>query len=907
MVRNKTQLVVILLLVTLIPMATFAFLPSQLVSGFSVSRILLPGTTTVYEDDFSTTTYLDGGSTTAEGWGTGALTSPRNYQIQSLDNYTAGYQCRSLDVQGRKVYATHYSGGASSIDILDITNPANIFRCDDRSAAASMTASEVDGQIWYVGTEGSFLAAYNVSDPFNIPGPEDSFNIGDGRINDIEVQGHFLYVAMDSPGDVIQIYDVEDPSNMVLVLNLVNTNYHIYGLEVAGDLVYMAHGGTGLVIWNMTTPYDGGSFVSLTDTAGDSMDVLVDGNLAYVADGAEGVLIFDVSDPTSPDLLGTYDTPGTARRLALHGNTLYVADYTGGLIILDVADPTHPTYVDSITYDDTWDVCLYGPYVVIGTDYGVHTISIGNGIRVPEHYGTYSGVYDILDVRVQNDIAYIAAGASGLLTVDVSDPTNPIYLDNHTASAGRFYKKLDIQGHKAFVADYGSGGGVRIYDISDPTNLTYLGRYALTYATDVAVAGDTIFVADGTAGLYIANVSDPYSPAHITGIGGIGNITAVDVQGHYVYVVGWGGGGNGIYMYDITDISTPQLASTEAVINEHWDIFVDGGYYLGANNRFFYAANITNPYNYHLAHTPMDWSWNASGVWGYGPYAIMASGLNGTLLWNTTDIYNMNPMGTYTGSLEALAVTISGDFAYIANNHSLHICRIYTSPGYHYVPGSTIAQSTAIDSTTEQIVSATLTQTAYIPAGTSASWFLSADGGGNWEPCTPGMLHTFNAQGSDLRYLVELITGRTDSSAHIYNITVSYTHTQPPSAPALTDPGTEAPAGNIVISWAASSDPDGTIDHYELQSGNDAAFTIVHATYTTPDTNYTVGAPTSGVFFFRVRAIDDDGAYSGWSNVEDITITGGLPPPIPGFPIEAIAIGALIALGGGIVYRRRKR
>jgi hypothetical protein len=43
--------------------------------------------------------------------------------------------------------------------------------------------------------------------------------------------------------------------------------------------------------------------------------------------------------------------------------------------------------------------------------------------------------------------------------------------------------------------------------------------------------------------------------------------------------------------------------------------------------------------------------------------------------------------------------------------------------------------------------------------------------------------------------------------------------------------------------------------------------------------------------------------------VEDITITGGLPPPppIPGFPIEAIIIGALFALSFGVLYRRRKR
>ena len=171
------------------------------------------------------------------------------------------------------------------------------------------------------------------------------------------------------------------------------------------------------------------------------------------------------------------------------------------------------------------------------------------------------------------------------------------------------------------------------------------------------------------------------------------------------------------------------------------------------------------------------------------------------------------------------------------------------------------------------------------------------------------MLHTFTTQGSALQYRVELITARTDHSAHIYNVTISYPHTQPPTAPTLTGPGAEAPSGNIVIEGAASTDPDGTIDHYVLQSSNDAGFGVVLATYPTTNTNYTESALTPGLFFFRVRAVDDDGAYSDWSNVEEIVITGGItpPPPIPGFPIEAIALGALIALGGGIVYCHRKR
>jgi hypothetical protein len=51
------------------------------------------------------------------------------------------------------------------------------------------------------------------------------------------------------------------------------------------------------------------------------------------------------------------------------------------------------------------------------------------------------------------------------------------------------------------------------------------------------------------------------------------------------------------------------------------------------------------------------------------------------------------------------------------------------------------------------------------------------------------------------------------------------------------------------------------------------------------------------------------GPFSGTLDTFEPTLppTPTLPPGIPGFPIEAIAIGAIIALGAGIVYRRRKR
>ena len=47
--------------------------------------------TTSYIEDFTTTTYLDAGATTASGWGDGALTTTRDLTVNYLSTYSTSY------------------------------------------------------------------------------------------------------------------------------------------------------------------------------------------------------------------------------------------------------------------------------------------------------------------------------------------------------------------------------------------------------------------------------------------------------------------------------------------------------------------------------------------------------------------------------------------------------------------------------------------------------------------------------------------------------------------------------------------------------------------------------------------------------------------------------------------------
>lgn len=140
-------------------------------------------------------------------------------------------------------------------------------------------------------------------------------------------------------------------------------------------------------------------------------------------------------------------------------------------------------------------------------------------------------------------------------------------------------------------------------------------------------------------------------------------------------------------------------------------------------------------------------------------------------------------------------------------------------------------------------------------------------------------------------------------------ITVS---ANPPTTPILANPGETSTTGNFTVTWSASSDVDGTVNHYQLQMSTSPSFSLITAEWNTSLTNRPITGLTNGTYYFRVRAIDNNGEPSDWSNVESITVAISEPttpppppPPIPGFPLEAVLVALAFALATLVGIRRR--
>jgi hypothetical protein len=132
------------------------------------------------------------------------------------------------------------------------------------------------------------------------------------------------------------------------------------------------------------------------------------------------------------------------------------------------------------------------------------------------------------DVQVVGNRAYHAAGAAGLLILDVTDPNNPVQLGVYHDPAGEALA-VAVQGDYAFVA-FGARE-LQIVNIADPANPFRAAGFYATYrpsggaygtgdttvsAADLVLEGNIVYLADGISGLQIVDISNPTNPTGLS-------------------------------------------------------------------------------------------------------------------------------------------------------------------------------------------------------------------------------------------------------------------------------------------------------------------------------------------------------------------------------------------------------
>ena len=81
---------------------------------------------------------------------------------------------------------------------------------------------------------------------------------------------------------------------------------------------------------------------------------------------------------------------------------------------------------------------------------------------------------------------------------------------------GGMAQTVAVSGNYAYVAD--GTAGLQVIDVSNPANPKRTGAYDTGgYALGVAVSGNFAYVADGDAGLQVIDISNPANPQRVGG------------------------------------------------------------------------------------------------------------------------------------------------------------------------------------------------------------------------------------------------------------------------------------------------------------------------------------------------------------------------------------------------------
>ncbi|MFW9965200.1 MAG: fibronectin type III domain-containing protein, partial [Candidatus Sifarchaeia archaeon] len=138
---------------------------------------------------------------------------------------------------------------------------------------------------------------------------------------------------------------------------------------------------------------------------------------------------------------------------------------------------------------------------------------------------------------------------------------------------------------------------------------------------------------------------------------------------------------------------------------------------------------------------------------------------------------------------------------------------------------------------------------------------------------------------------------------------------QPPMEPTLHDPGTTITVSNLWVNWTAGYDLESAIDHYELQMSSSNDFSVIIDQWSVATTDNEVTGLSDGTYYFRVKTVDDRGASSPWSNIENITVdmsgpsvSGPIHAPINPLHGETVTVSVNVTDPSGIenvtcVYR----
>ncbi len=559
----------------------------------------------------------------------------------SADNYvdTPSYSL-SLDVTGNYIAIADWNGGTR---IFDISVPDEFYETGAYENSYGYY-HEVKNYESKAITLGWFHWYYGISS-VDFSQPEDP-DIGgiiptETRCERADISGNLMCITGGEDGFLLY-----DPENMMF-LGEGDTDGFATAVSISGNYIYIADHESGINIIDASV-YEAPDNIGFYPC--NVNDLIVSDNMAYCVTG--DLEIVDVSSPESPVIEANCPTPGFANGIQISNGFAYVADSYNGLCVVNLSGDTPSVagsydpagYANDIRFDDDYSFIIGEGFSTINCsdrDYPVFEGSLpltGKSIDITENY------------------AFVTVDTVGLVSVDISDPPEPVEVGS--VATEEIPLDVDVIYNTAYVVATDTSAQLStfyIINVLNPATMSITG--SLSFGHDiynVDVQGDYAYVAAGSEGILVIDISNPEQPDHILNIpaGGAKNIT---VRGDFAYICR---GGPGIRITDISDLENPET------------VFSDN--------------------------TPG----NAISISVVDTYAYVSDGTAGLIIYDIANPDSIREISTYDHEINSVIsnIAIGGDIAYVASGCEFMILNCENIVGVEETKTTILPQDFRIES-----------------------------------------------------------------------------------------------------------------------------------------------------------------------------------------------------------------
>jgi hypothetical protein len=437
-------------------------------------------------------------------------TNDANLQAVDISNPLLLYRAGSLAL-GEDPYQTSgmavsqgtaYVAIASGLTIADVHDPGAMTQLSALPIPAAATDVAVEGRYAYlVGSFGLWIV--DVSDPAQ---PRQVAAVEPARAGRRVVVASGLATVVESNG--LRIVDIAAPATPVVTATYAIPE-SVAALAAAGRYLYAATSRWGedpfLCVLDIVQPAAPVA-IGCYPAPGAISDLAVAGDYVYMVGSSMGMHIWDMANPAAPRPLGSYDGPGREVSVVVVDGIAYLTD--GALRVIDVRNPAAPVELGSYGKYGHEVLTVAGRYAYTGYwDSGsLNIVDIADPARITVVGSLSLGLVTLNALAVQDGLTYAAATSydcgpyiecpGGLFILNTQNPVSPAEVSRVPVDAWR----VSVAGKRAFLAM----SGLTVFDVGDPAHPIQ----SATYSTpgelqDMAVAGDTIYVADSAAGLLI--------------------------------------------------------------------------------------------------------------------------------------------------------------------------------------------------------------------------------------------------------------------------------------------------------------------------------------------------------------------------------------------------------------------